>query len=106
MRVKDREVHETLTGPLEKRLSVVFMMFKMYKGIADLDSYLSKRGFDYIMRFSFTDESASLPDKRMNTAIPRVISDMQPNSMPTSQQIQPVVEIFEQLKSSFPIPNT
>ena len=106
MRVKDREQHETLTGPLEKRLSVVFMMFKMYKGIADLDSYLSKRGFDFIMRFSFTDEKAQLPDNRMRTAIPRVVSDMQPNSMPTSQQIQPVLDIFESLNTPFPIPNS
>lgn len=87
MRVKDREYHETLTGSLEKRLSVVFMMFKMYRGIADLDSYLSKRGFDYVMRFSFTDENISLPDARMLTVIPRVLADIAPNAMPTATQI-------------------
>jgi hypothetical protein len=45
-RVTAREEHETLTGPLAKRLGVVFFMFKMYTGIADMESYLLKLRFD------------------------------------------------------------
>jgi hypothetical protein len=54
LRVKDRVMHETLQGTIEKKFEVIFFMFKMYKNVLFSD-YIGN-GFHSLISVPFTYE--------------------------------------------------
>ena len=105
-RLKDREEHETMIGPLEKRLSVAAMMFKMYSGISNIESWLPLHGVDHVIRYSFTQAIDKYSDRRIETAIPALLGAMASGKLPSEEQIAPIAAIFSKMKTKFPMPNT
>lgn len=74
-----------MVGPLESRLGVTAMLFKMYSGISDINHWLRSQGVDDVIRYSFTPELDKFPHGQIETAIPAVLGDMENGKLPSAE---------------------
>lgn len=92
LRVKDREQHLTLDGSLEKKVGVVCMMFKLYKGI-DFHTFLDQ-GFHHIIEVEFTDESDRLYPEELHRYLTTVLEQSTDRSHPNAHDVQALYRLL------------
>lgn len=92
LRVKDRENHETLYGSVNKRMSVVLMMFNLYRNV----DFESVREHDLILfKLPFTDERFEIQDRDIELTIKNALKSINPGQMPSEDTTNSVISILE-----------
>lgn len=86
LRIRDRENHETLTGNLAHKLSIVLMNYNFYNNF----SFDGIQSLDYGIVIPFTDENYSEIDENLENLIKHILLSI-------NTQTNPNISIYQDL---------